>query len=392
MNRHRVYLIKRKRTWPAGGISRTWLLRWADNAGKWQSESLGRVEDLTAKDAKAARATKEDALNGGRAPLSKPGRMTLADFTTVYAERRAQGDAGKGYLRGAPKLDPKTIAEHLMTLRYMQQHFGDGRDLGSIGVADAEAFIDALGAGKLADARTKLKRSYTAGPQTVRKNIRNAKAIFNWAHRFGSVWANPFADFDGKTLPSEPNAYVQLDVLEKVLKAAPSKGWKALFALCRLAGLRRGEALALPLSEHAGDGEGVKRWVGIDWDKLRIHLVAEKTDRHRVVPIAPRLHELLAEAFNDLPDGATRIVAIAPNNLTREGKAIVKAAGVKPWPKLFQALRSSCENDWKQGGVAEATYCAWAGHSTAVSRGHYVSPTDAEFEAIAKPVNADGQR
>ena len=47
-----------------------------------------------------------------------------------------------------------------------------------------------------------------------------------------------------------------------------------------------------------------------------------------------------------------------------------------------EAERSSCENDWKTGGTAEATYATWMGHSAKVSREHYVAPTDAEFEAV----------
>lgn len=37
-----------------------------------------------------------------------------------------------------------------------------------------------------------------------------------------------------------------------------------------------------------------------------------------------------------------------------------------------------------QHGVAEATYAAWKGHSPAVSRKHYVAPTEAEYEAITR--------
>ena len=47
-------------------------------------------------------------------------------------------------------------------------------------------------------------------------------------------------------------------------------------------------------------------------------------------------------------------------------------------------MRSSCENDWKMRGVAEATYAAWMGHSAKVSRKHYTAPTDQEFAAVAK--------
>jgi len=47
-------------------------------------------------------------------------------------------------------------------------------------------------------------------------------------------------------------------------------------------------------------------------------------------------------------------------------------------------MRVSRENDWKLAGFAEATYTKWLGHSETVSRQHYVSPTDAEFDAAVR--------
>ncbi len=47
-------------------------------------------------------------------------------------------------------------------------------------------------------------------------------------------------------------------------------------------------------------------------------------------------------------------------------------------------MRSSCENDWKEQGFAEATYCAWIGHDPKVSRKHYVAPTEAEYARVTE--------
>jgi integrase len=46
--------------------------------------------------------------------------------------------------------------------------------------------------------------------------------------------------------------YVTMEQLDSLLNACPNVGWKMLLALCRLAGLRRGEALELP-------------WSSVDW-------------------------------------------------------------------------------------------------------------------------------
>jgi hypothetical protein len=63
---------------------------------------------------------------------------------------------------------------------------------------------------------------------------------------------------------------------------------------------------------------------------------------------------------------------------------ITGAAGLAKWPDFFQAMRSSCENDWKADGIAEPTFTTWLGRSATVSRQHSVAPTDAEFERVTK--------
>lgn len=359
-----------------------WVLRWTGTNGRQQYESLDRCDRMTKTDAKNSRQQKELAFGRGDFPVDKPKGITLAEFKLVYETRRRQGDTGRGYLRSAPKLRESTIAEHLMTLRYMLNHFGDDFRIASITLNDAIDWVDNLEAGRLSQARKQSKRVYTITEQTVRKHIRNAKAIFNWAKIINYVHSNPFGNFDGKPLPSDANAEVTIADVEKILAATDDKGWRALFGLCRFAGLRRGEAIALPWSGMETDKHGERHWVGVDWETRRIHLVAEKTRMARVVPICPRLYEILMDAYTDAPEGSKTVCGLSENNLTRNAQAIVRAAGVTPWPKLYQAMRSSCKNDWKTAGVAEATYCAWMGHSRTVSRGHYVAPTDSEFAAV----------
>ncbi len=111
-----------------------------------------------------------------------------------------------------------------------------------------------------------------------------------------------------------------------------------------------------------------------------------KTKRvYREVPMMPRLRKILVRAYDAAPKGQVMVASVDSQNLTRDAERHVHAAGLVVWKKPYQAMRSSCENDWKQRGVAEPTYCTWLGHSSAVSRRHYVSPTEAEFEAITGP-------
>ena len=100
--------------------------------------------------------------------------------------------------------------------------------------------------------------------------------------------------------------------------------------------------------------------------------------------MSPRLHDVLLAAFEDAEPGQETATGLSPNNLTRVVQAIARRAGLTVWRKFYNSLRSSCEQDWKTAGVAEPTYCTWIGHGGDVSRKHYVSPTDTEFEAVSR--------
>ncbi len=365
-------------------VRAVWMLRWYGTDGKRYGETIGECKKLTKRDAEAIRRSKQSKLDCNIVRPDRPKKINLGVFLAHYQEQRRQGNTGRGFMRGAPKLSDATITAHTMTLRYLIKHFREDRAIGSISVADADAVVTAIAAGRLAGARKKSKRVYGMSQENVRGHIRNAKAIFNWAKRFGLVTTNPFDNFDGTSLPSKPNHYIPMEDFEKLVEAAPSPDWKAMYALCRLAGLRRGEALEIPWSGKATDTEGEEHFVGIDWERRRLHVMGNAKTRlkHRQLPMSPRLHDILLDAFNSAPEGQVAVTGLSANNLTRLAKDHIASAGLKLWPKIYQAMRSSCENDWKQKNVAEATYAAWIGHSPNVSRKHYVAPTDAEFDAI----------
>ncbi|MBA4016488.1 MAG: hypothetical protein C0483_04815 [Pirellula sp.] len=59
-------------------------------------------------------------------------------------------------------------------------------------------------------------------------------------------------------------------------------------------------------------------------------------------------------------------------------------AGIEPWPKLFQNLRSTRETELMETYPAHVV-CAWIGNSESVAQKHYLQITDEHF---AKAVRA----
>ncbi len=61
---------------------------------------------------------------------------------------------------------------------------------------------------------------------------------------------------------------------------------------------------------------------------------------------------------------------------------ITAKAGIKPWPKLFQNLRSTRQTELAEHWP-EHVVCAWLGSSRVVAREHYLQVTDNHFQEAA---------
>ncbi len=66
-------------------------------------------------------------------------------------------------------------------------------------------------------------------------------------------------------------------------------------------------------------------------------------------------------------------------NLRTQFLRILQRAGIEPWPKLFQNLRSTRETELAETMPAHVV-CAWLGNTEAVAKAHYLQVTDAHFE------------
>lgn len=280
---------------------------------------------------------------------------TLGPFIDAFLARR----------EADPNIKASTIRVSGATFKSLRAHFGETQPLRMITRGDAKAWRIAIAEGR--------------AENTVRKWTANAKRLFNDAIDHELISANPFARLKSNTIEVRSRDYfVTRGEATKVLEACPSLEWRLIFALARYGGLRcPSEVLTL-------------RWGDILWDKGRFVVRSSKTEHHegcetRIVPIFPELMPFLQEAFDAAPDGSEYVVNKPYGkacNLRTQMTRIVERAGLKPWPKIFQNLRSTRATelaDQFPGYVA----AAWLGHSVKVAKNHYWQVTDDHFD-IAK--------
>ena len=208
-----------------------------------------------------------------------------------------------------------------------------------------------------------------------------AKQFFRAAVRKRMLAESPFADMKGIGVQSNAERFyfVSRADSQKVLDACPDAQWRLLFALSRFGGLR------CP-SEHLG-----LRWSDIDLANARMVVHSPKTEHHRgkasrVVPIFPELRPYLEDAEQLAAAGDEWVITRYRTITAAMGyqfRQIIARAGLTPWPKLFQNLRSTRQTELAEEFPAHVV-CAWIGNSEAVAREHYLQVTDEHFAKAAQ--------
>jgi integrase len=316
-------------------------------------------------------------------PEPEPEQKTLAQFLDEHVEH---GRTSKG-----KPAAPSTLVKWRPTVAYLKEQFS-GKLLRDITAEDAHQFRVWLDKRRIKQ-KTAGRKGKPMTENAKRRHIATCKMFFNAAKRRGLVESNPFEAQVSGTQPNRKRDYfVTPDQAAKLLNAAPDAQWRLLIALWRLAGLRKMEVFKLTWGDVLRD-EG----------KLRVH--SSKTahlDGYdvRYVPIRD-VREYLEDAFQlALPSGKRSIPPDAPiitrfsssnSNLDKPFRLIVEAAGLVPWPKLFQNLRASCETQWLKDGERADLVANWIGHSVTVQRKNYVQHTDEDVDAFnAKPAFKGG--
>src|SRR5262249_37390089 len=199
------------------------------------------------------------------------------------------------------------------------------------------------------------------------------------ATRHRLVDVNPFADLKSTDLANrERDYFVSIEETRKVLEVMPNAQWRILFALARFGGLRvPSEVLAL-------------RWGDVDWERNRFLVHSSKTEHHdgketRLVPIFPELRPHLSEAFDLAEPGTEFVITIVRSekkNFRTRMERIIQRAGLQPWEKLFQNLRSSRETELCEQFPLHVV-CEWIGNSQIVAAKHYLQIRDSDYDRAA---------
>ena len=114
-----------------------------------------------------------------------------------------------------------------------------------------------------------------------------------------------------------------------------------------------------------------------------MEVYAKKTSKRRVVPIVPRLQELLTEIRPDGDKPGGRILNLSANNLRRTFHRMCARAGLEPWESCFQVLRRNCETDWAQQ-FPQHVVSTWIGHNILVSARHYLQVPKELYDRAAE--------
>ena len=86
-------------------------------------------------------------------------------------------------------------------------------------------------------------------------------------------------------------------------------------------------------------------------------------------------------AFDEAEPGTEHVITRyrgSATNLRTQLHRIIRRAGLEPWPKVFQNLRSTRETELAEQFPMHVV-CAWIGNSQPVAAKHYLQLTDEHF-------------
>lgn len=274
------------------------------------------------------------------------------------------------YLRGRTDYATTTRRDKQQTRDKVVEFFGAGKDLRSVTAADALGFKRWLSENGLS-------------PSTVAGHIKNIKTWFNEAKRRRLIDDSPFAEVvRGKMSNSDRLEFITVETIERVIDAAPNAEWRAIIALARYGGLRVPSEL-LPL-----------KWSDVDWTENTFTVTSSKTKKqgkpYRVVPLFPELRPYLEDLYDPSEIFVINRYRWSEANLRTQLHRYIRKAGLTPWGKAFQNLRSSRETELENIFPTHVV-THWIGNSEKTARAHYFQVTPDHYrQAIEAPTAPGG--
>ena len=129
----------------------------------------------------------------------------------------------------------------------------------------------------------------------------------------------------------------------------------------------------------------------VDWEHDRITVRSPKTDHHaggesRIIPMFPELRAYLEECFDLAEPGSEFVITRYRDtnaNLRTQLLRFIRRAGVQPWPKLFQNLRSTRETELTDDFPMHVV-CQWIDNSQPIAAKHSLRVTDDPFSRAVR--------
>ncbi len=245
--------------------------------------------------------------------------ITLSDLRSEYQTRREN------------EINPK---RDLLSLRLLINYLGEQRAIGTITHNDIEQFRNDLLEKRLKSLNEDDQNNW-AKVQRIRRGINKEltflRTIFNWAYRKELMKDKIF---DRVTLLKASKALPQFLTREEdkaFYNALPNEKAKFTYNFIKYTGLRRSEACSV-------------YWKDIHFEEGYIFLEKTKNRDEALIPIHPKLMEILQQRKPASIDRHTKVILYKPDSITPLFKEAMRRANIEDKGSSVHILRHTLGN------------------------------------------------
>lgn len=215
------------------------------------------------------------------------------------------------------------------------------------------------------------QRNYLAVATWSRDN-KLLRSIGRFAVDRGYCDFNPFDSLPSESMVnSERNAAIPIPLVLDAMDSVLEQDTRLVMALARFSAFRTPSEVR------------TLKWEHVDFERGQIKIFDSKKKQFRTMPIFDRVKDELERQLR-LTKGERYVASELlrsnsdSDNYNRIKAAIRRSGQKKPWDRLRQNLRSSCENDLLEI-FPERLVAVWVGHTVRVSREHYQKQRDSTY-------------